>query len=164
MSDTLKPCPFCGSPPVLRKMVEEYPADADHPAGEYEAWFHIACDQCGFDLGDEYRSGAIAAWNRRASLREVEARKPQEWVSVDERMPEPGTECIVWCREVVPGFGPYAKIDTWDEQREAPVGWSSVTVPIGFGWNDSDYEDVTHWRALPPPPAHGIQSDGKESA
>jgi Lar family restriction alleviation protein len=61
------PCPFCGGPAVVRKSMQEYPAEGEHPAGEYEAWVTIACDTCGIEIGDEYRVEAIAAWNRRSA-------------------------------------------------------------------------------------------------
>jgi Lar family restriction alleviation protein len=61
------PCPFCGGPAVVRRLMQEYPADGEHPAGEYEAWVTIACDTCGIEIGGEYRSEAIAAWNRRSA-------------------------------------------------------------------------------------------------
>jgi hypothetical protein len=82
------------------------------------------------------------------------------WIAVDERMPEPGTDCLVWCTALGPGKH-FAKVDRWDEQREAPVSWSSATIPVGLGWDDSDYEDVSHWQPLPPPPASdaGQQSE-----
>lgn len=74
MAETLKPCPFCGNPPVERRIVEMYPADADWPAGEYDAHYTIACDDCGIDMGDEYRDEVVANWNRRAKpvLKRVE--------------------------------------------------------------------------------------------
>jgi hypothetical protein len=65
-AEALAVCPFCGDPPHLRRLVESYPAEGDHPAGEYDAWFNIQCDNCGIEIGDEYRSDAIAAWNHRA--------------------------------------------------------------------------------------------------
>jgi Lar family restriction alleviation protein len=68
MTDELKPCPFCGGAPRLLRLVETYPAVGDKPAGEYDAWFNVTCDNCGIEQGDEYRSSAITAWNRRASL------------------------------------------------------------------------------------------------
>lgn len=95
-----------------------------------------------------------------------EGRMQPAWVSVEERLPELGTECLVWCREAAPGFGPYAKVDTWEEQREAPVGWSSATIPIGPGWNESEFEDVLYWQPLTPPaalaPPHPAQAGGHE--
>ena len=51
-------------------------------------------------------------------------------------------------------------MDTWGEQHEAPVSWSSATIPVGMGWDsDTDWECITHWMPLPaapgaaPPPA-----------
>jgi hypothetical protein len=69
------------------------------------------------------------------------------WISVEDRMPEPDTECLVyggssWAKE------PYVRIDTWSMQREAPVSWSSATIETGLGWDDSDYDDITHWMPL----------------
>jgi Lar family restriction alleviation protein len=61
----LHPCPFCGKTPVVRISMQEYPADGVHPAGEYDAWYNICCDECGIEVGAEYRSEAIAAWERR---------------------------------------------------------------------------------------------------
>lgn len=62
----LKPCPFCGKSPVERRIVELYPADDDGPAGEFDAHYTIACDECGIDMSDEYRDVVAEAWNRRA--------------------------------------------------------------------------------------------------
>jgi Lar family restriction alleviation protein len=76
MSEELKPCPFCGSAPRLLRLVEAYQdADGQH-AGEYDAWFNVQCDNCGIEQGDEYRSSAIAAWNKRAS-RDAEVQRLQ---------------------------------------------------------------------------------------
>lgn len=61
----LLPCPFCGEVPLVRRSTEEYPAEGDLPAGEYEIGVQICCDHCGIEQCDEYRADAIAAWNRR---------------------------------------------------------------------------------------------------
>jgi hypothetical protein len=76
------------------------------------------------------------------------------WISVEERMPEPDTECLVygrspWAKE------PYVRIDTWSMQRECPVGWSSHTIETGYAWDDSDFDDITHWMPLPAAPSGG---------
>jgi Domain of unknown function (DUF3850) len=76
----------------------------------------------------------------------------QRWIPVSERLPEIGTDCLVW-HAGFNNIGPFAKIDRWDEQRECPVSFSTVTVPIGPGWDDSDFDDVLYWMLLPPPPA-----------
>lgn len=61
----LKPCPFCAKPPVVRRVVEEYPADETFPAGEYDAAHMICCDVCGLEVREEYRAEAAARWNQR---------------------------------------------------------------------------------------------------
>ena len=68
MTNKLLPCPFCNEAPHIDRTVREYPADDQHPAGEYEAWVNISCDTCGFQLGEEYRSDAIQAWNTRGGI------------------------------------------------------------------------------------------------
>lgn len=85
------------------------------------------------------------------------------WIACEDQMPEPGTECLVRVKALShkqDGPTHYTHIDTWDEQHEAPVSWSSATIPVGLGWGSFDFEDVTHWMPLPPPP--GIV--GKEGA
>lgn len=54
----LKPCPWCGGAPKILTITEE----PDH----FERETVIRCDECGISIVEEYRSGAIAAWNRRA--------------------------------------------------------------------------------------------------
>ena len=61
----LKACPFCGHKPIVRRIVEEYEADADGPAGEWDAAFSIDCDTCGISVSEEYREDAISNWNNR---------------------------------------------------------------------------------------------------
>ena len=58
--DDIASCPFCGGEAKLRRLVEKYPAEGEHPAGEYDAWFYVNCDDCGIDVGDEYESSAIS--------------------------------------------------------------------------------------------------------
>jgi len=65
MSETLLGCPFCGTQPNLRRSVEEYPADNDGPAGEFDVQTSVDCDECGISVSAEYRDEAIEAWNRR---------------------------------------------------------------------------------------------------
>ena len=66
LDEELAPCPFCGKEPILIKMVED----------DYDRWHKVMCEECGIEMGEEYRSDAIAAWNRRASPSQV-APQPQ---------------------------------------------------------------------------------------
>lgn len=67
----LHPCPFCGNGPVVRRTVEEYAAEGESPAGEYECWVSICCDTCGIEMGAEYLSEAAELWERRVPPRQT---------------------------------------------------------------------------------------------
>ncbi|MBI1620314.1 Lar family restriction alleviation protein [Aquamicrobium zhengzhouense] len=54
----LLPCPFCGKEPIFTRTVED---------DNFDRWFHVRCEECAIEIGDEYRSDAINTWNRRAS-------------------------------------------------------------------------------------------------
>ena len=77
------------------------------------------------------------------------------WIKCSERMPEPGVEVLVWMAAPVVTGGIQVATDTWDEQYESPVSWSSATIPIGMGWDSgTDWEDITHWMPLPAAPGN----------
>lgn len=62
-------------------------------------------------------------------------------------VPPVGSTCLVW---VKPSYSkePYYTVDNYGEQHEAPVSWSSATIPIGDGWDSFDHEDVIAWSLL----------------
>jgi hypothetical protein len=99
-----------------------------------------------------------AAYRRgqRPSAEPVEAR----WVSVEERLPAADTDCLVWARGIATH---YVYVTRWAEQREAPVSFSSATIPVGLGWDDFDFEDVTHWMPLPAAPTPDAAGEPQES-
>jgi len=82
------------------------------------------------------------------------------WIPVSELMPEPETECLVWTH---PSWSkqPLAQVDRWGEQHESPVGWSSATIPVGLGWDSSNFEDVSHWMPITPPDRVDAPGEGK---
>lgn len=90
---------------------------------------------------------------------------PEGWVSVEDRMPELGETCFVWSKQPWEKE-PSAKIDTWDEQHEAPVSFSSATIPVGPGWDEhDDFHSVTHWKRIVPPIAAApseVQAEPRE--
>lgn len=93
MSETpeLKPCPFCNGRPTMNRIIREYEAGPDGPAGEYEAHHEIHCDECGFSIGEEYRGDAVRDWNRRAGRYAPEGtfseRLAQAMAALDEPLP-----------------------------------------------------------------------------
>lgn len=58
MSDTLKPCPFCGE---VTEDASKTMSPAAHPL------FVVRCFNCGASSGAYTKADAIAAWNRRAT-------------------------------------------------------------------------------------------------
>lgn len=144
MSERLKllPCPFCGGTKIGTK------------GGSSYRWWLAYCGECGAQAGEvrmatlnkprdeaeaEAKEEALQEWNKRAALSEG-------WVSVKERLPEPDVDVLVWLKKGG------TVINCWTEIREAPVTWSSATIPVGMCWQDYDWEEVTHWRDLPAPP------------
>lgn len=70
------------------------------------------------------------------------------WISVTDRLPELGQTVLVWNAKEA-----RAMIDTWAEQYEAPVSFSTQLVSIGPGWDENyDFIEVTHWQCLLEPP------------
>lgn len=89
VGEMVRPCPFCGTQPKTRITMEEYPAEGDSPAGEYDAWYNICCDECGIEVGAEYRSEALENWNKRKA--------PEKLFSSYADVPEPlPMEAEIW--------------------------------------------------------------------
>jgi Lar family restriction alleviation protein len=53
----LKPCPFCGKPPVMIASTED---------DSFVRCYEIRCDQCGIEVSEEYKGETIERWNTRA--------------------------------------------------------------------------------------------------
>lgn len=67
---------------------------------------------------------------------------PDGWISVTERLPEPGEPCLCWCKG-----GTYGQI-RW-------YGLYYLTSHRTWAFYDNDYIDnreVTHWMYRPEPP------------
>lgn len=80
------------------------------------------------------------------------------WVAVSDRLPEPGTVCLVALQGEAAKYLP-VQIAEWVVYTERPVEWSSATVETGEGWAEHDFDDVTHWQPLPAPPAIAKQQE-----
>lgn len=79
--------------------------------------------------------------------------QPSGWIACAERMPPLGEDVLVWLLEPACEGGSHVLFDCWDEQHEAPVSFSSATLPVGPGWDSGAYfEQISHWMPLPPPP------------
>jgi hypothetical protein len=105
---------------------------------------------------DEVRDEAEREFFRRLALAAApqppSAWRPTDgWVPVTERLPEPDSgEVLVYL-----SGGMYA-LDEWHTYREDPLGLSTThTIDMGEMWRTFDFDEVTHWQPLPPPPSAG---------
>lgn len=129
--------------------------EIDHgpaPGGGREVTFGDAWSE---PLVREYARAAIAS--SAASQGE-----PDGWISVHDRMPEPGAECLVWIVRNPFAKEPYVFIDTWDVLREDPIGMGGPTIETGLGWGDNEFEDISHWMPLPGAPSASERQQGGE--
>ncbi len=130
MTEELKPCPFCGGNETVSSVNNAYVEYAE-------------CMTCGATGPDVVvvSGDARAAWNRRTS----------GWISVEERLPEPRTEVIVYGKGHTQHGGNFK---TWAVRIGA-------LLPDGRWFEDlvDNYMEivcfeveVTHWQPLPEPP------------
>jgi Lar family restriction alleviation protein len=124
LSETLKPCPFCGGDPVFHCSTGRV-----HKTGNIYSIYSVDCNDC--DLTGpraETRKGAAIAWNRRAS----------GWISVKDGLPELFTGVMFYLDEPGPCIvanGFYIGKGQWQIFTGVTVG-----------------REVTHWRPIPDPP------------
>jgi hypothetical protein len=78
----------------------------------------------------------------------------EAWISVEEQTPPESTLVLVYTPS---SEWEMCALDTWNEQHEAPLSFSSATIPVGFGWDNHEWEEVTHWMPLPPAPGAASQ-------
>lgn len=77
------------------------------------------------------------------------------WIACAERMPPQGDVVLVWLtKPPYPFDGKYrVAFDCWDEQHESLMSFSTVTIPVGPGWDSgTDCDHISHWMPLPAPP------------
>ena len=84
-----------------------------------------------------------------ANLENAGYRKQSEWISVDERLPEPNEHCLVAVKvgeRMVVDFGEL--VLSFDYRTmERSYAWS-----IMDDWDEGDGCEITHWMPLPVPP------------
>jgi hypothetical protein len=87
-----------------------------------------------------------------APTQEGPAEPAAAWIDPHESLPQIGEEVLVYSMQPWEK-APSIKLDTWDEQREAPLSFSTETIPIGPGWDEhDDFEAVLAWMRLPTVP------------
>lgn len=93
-----------------------------------------------------------------APLQSQDREGRRQWISVEDRLPNTDEIVLV----LVPGARyQQVALDCWRMQREAPLSWSSATIEIGMGWDDHEFDEVTHWMPIPTPPADAQRAKGE---
>lgn len=105
MADELKPCPFCGGQPIMRR---EEPM---LPNGQRDSLYYVECEarECQVRTLSWYpERAAIQSWNRRASSKPV--RQPCRCMSESDRIAR--IEAFLDCRFAgAMSMWPYHRID-----------------------------------------------------
>ena len=89
------------------------------------------------------------AWRDNITKAIEELSKQSEWISVDERLPEPNEKCLIAAKwgdrvvidlgELVPSFDIITKEESYD--------WL-----ITYDWDEGEGFEITHWMPLPEAP------------
>ena len=83
-----------------------------------------------------------------------------EWISVEDRLPEPEKDCLI-SNGVHVGVG-YYEAEYFAEDPEDPLQYSSDCwhqEGSNLKTCNSGFADVTHWMPLPNPPAVWVDSE-----
>lgn len=109
----------------------------------FEAWQKSSRneDRLYYEYSDEYGAGGIFyedismdyAWQGWFA-----AKQQSGWISVADRLPENGTECLVWKESATGNYG--------------SCGYIFSTFENGRFDDIYAHEKVTHWQPLPAPP------------
>lgn len=136
MSETLKPCPFCGGEAVLEEVSTETPTT-----------FSVGCNSdtepncMGYQSLTTFarRCDAITAWNTRAE-------KPGEWLPIASA-PKDGTVILV--ARHMGSFGWIRGYAHWEDFRGIS-GWISNGLHEPYG--NLGLAEPSLWQPLPPAP------------
>ena len=80
--------------------------------------------------------------------------KKTKWISVEERMPEHGTDVLVL---TAPGTLSLGKNCVVAEYIHPRMEKSGVFINFYAGYDDKNILSVTHWMPLPEPPKEGLE-------
>lgn len=122
-------------------------AEQQRERERFEAWYDAWIVEKRVHM--TLKSEVWDAWQARAALSHPST--PQGWISVEDRLPAMDEPVLVY----TPSSVVKVCFDEWCTYHEAPVSWSSATVETGEGWQNHEFEEVTHWMPLPPPPEQG---------
>ena len=111
---------------------------------------NMACIMCGNQnicVGEGVEKCILYPKMRRYAYRAYrKGYRKQEWISVDERLPDKGGKYIVY-REFCNGLS-LINIINYDPNYDGHAMW----FLFDGEWGDCEVNNVTHWMPLPEPP------------
>ena len=99
---------------------------------------------------------AIALIDRLESERDEALAKVPKWISVEERMPEHGTDVLVLTAPGTLSLGQNCVVAEYIHPRMEKYG---VFINFYAGYDDKNILAVTHWMPLPEPPDGGKSNE-----
>ena len=114
---------------------------------------HCICDECVFSDGN------VKKWRSLMSdsliyIEQLESMQYGRWISVEERLPEHGTDVLVL---TAPGTLSLGKNCVVAEYIHPRMEKSGVFINFYAGYDDKNILAVTHWMPLPEPPKEGLE-------
>lgn len=80
--------------------------------------------------------------------------KVPKWISVEERLPEHGTDVLVLTEPGTLSFGQNCVVAEYIHPRMEKFG---IFINFYAGYDDKNILKVTHWMLLPEPPKEGLE-------
>ena len=111
------------------------------------------CEECPYK--PMKRALSCSAEMKRDSLAYIDQlEKKTKWISVEERMPEHGTDVLVLTAPGTLSLGQNCVVAEYIHPRMEKSG---VFINFYAGYDDKNILAVTHWMPLPEPPKEGLE-------
>lgn len=109
--------------------------------------------ECPYDSSDECTEDLL--YDALTLIEHLDAKVPK-WISVEERMPEHGTDVLVLTAPGTLSLGQNCVVAEYIHPRMEKSG---VFINFYAGYDDKNILAVTHWMPLPEPPDGGKSNE-----
>lgn len=142
------------TPEGIKRVLEWISFSCDNLYCDHCQYNDICCPQN--ERYDIVARDAIALIDRLESERDEALAKVPKWISVEERMPEHGTDVLVLTAPGTLSLGKNCVVAEYIHPRMEKYG---VFINFYAGYDDKNILAVTHWMPLPEPPDGGKSNE-----